>query len=500
MENHFKKKLQNHKVDWDKEELLGDLQTALSQKETPSKKLKFLLLLVPILGFVLYWPIKMSKDNPTSNSVQLTNEKGEILNQQDERLTSQEVLKESDDTFIQESISASAENENLNNNASGKKQNVRARYEVKNDLVIPQEFKPQFKKYEDDSPINPRNNSNSKNLNGIQNVPERFSVNNENTSTRLNSNQNLRKRKSNELLAKNEIKNLQETVSLNQAEEVNLIEFIPLHRMKSILILNDTKPDLQFTEASVSGAKDENEEIQKVKIYFEPNISAGLLQPRFRSLLNGPDDYLNRKMETERGIIHDAASIEIGALIKDKWTIQVGLEYQEMREKFTYDFPLETDTIVMEFDKAFYTYNESTVDTIFYAGLRPVITNELRKVRHYNKHTYLSIPVNVGRNFTINNSTIHASFGVTYALSHNFEGRTLRRLNIISENESFYFKNRMGFQFGLGLNHSLSTNKDLFLKASFRQSPSLSFGEVYEKYHLSYSLDAGVRFYLGRNK
>ena len=43
MENHFKNKLKNHKVDWNKEDLLLDLEAALSVKKKSFKKKWFFL-------------------------------------------------------------------------------------------------------------------------------------------------------------------------------------------------------------------------------------------------------------------------------------------------------------------------------------------------------------------------------------------------------------------------------------------------------------------------
>lgn len=509
MDKHFKNKLKNHKVDWNKEELLGDLQTALSQKENPSKKKWFSLLLLPIFGIGLYWSIITLNSSTTSKIVALTNEKTEASGQSLENLTVGENSEDLLNDLKQKNLSGVSESQKLNSEELTKiGENVKNDLDVKgsskglnqNDgaTSISKFLKSKAQNRTSDlkelSEVEIKNSDDRKGLEQTS-IEKIVSVN-------ISQNENLRKHEtahSNSQITK---LNSANNTATQVVEKLPLIELSRLPIEVSSLLLplvdhNSTLPLLATTETKVI---DNNDQQKGIRFYFEPNVSIGLLQPKFREVSDGPDEYLIQKMETEKGILHDAVSLEVGALIKDKWTVQVGLEYQEMREKFSADLVLASDTTMVELDKAYYEVDPNGVDTTFYSGIRPLILNETRFVRHYNRHNYINIPLNVGKRFQIKNTMMQASAGISFALRQNFSGRTLRGANRIIDDESYTLENRVAYQISLGVNHTLSANKDLFVKAVFRQSPTLYFSETYEKYHHSYSLGAGVRFYLGHNK
>ena len=67
MEEHFKNKLKNHKVDWDKESLLGDLERELSPKKRRFNWRWFLLLPLMLLATCYGWNnLQTSEDNALS--------------------------------------------------------------------------------------------------------------------------------------------------------------------------------------------------------------------------------------------------------------------------------------------------------------------------------------------------------------------------------------------------------------------------------------------------
>ncbi|MDA8693107.1 hypothetical protein N9L92_03525 [Saprospiraceae bacterium] len=219
---------------------------------------------------------------------------------------------------------------------------------------------------------------------------------------------------------------------------------------------------------------------KKLSFYIEPNVSVGFLQRKFSSH-SMEDSLFLEKRTLENAILHDAVSLEFGALINEKWSVQLGLEYQEMREKFSIDVILQSDTTLTEVDDAFF-FLDSEMDTIFVSGTQTNIVNGVRQIRHYNKHKYLNIPLNVSRRFALNKTFINASVGMSYAIKHDFSGLT-KGFTSIEEDELFSLDNRLGFQLGLAAEYNISDNKQLFLKTIFRKSPKLGFSEGAEKSH-----------------
>ncbi|MDA8693108.1 hypothetical protein N9L92_03530 [Saprospiraceae bacterium] len=67
MENHFKNKLKNYKVDWNKEDLLADLEIALSEKK-PSKRKWLPFFILGILIVPICWGINIFNSDIKSNS------------------------------------------------------------------------------------------------------------------------------------------------------------------------------------------------------------------------------------------------------------------------------------------------------------------------------------------------------------------------------------------------------------------------------------------------
>jgi len=240
--------------------------------------------------------------------------------------------------------------------------------------------------------------------------------------------------------------------SRNQVYTKNLIAIDNLPIIDLSQFHTNTAP---FLVPEIEILNSSKEELNRGLIYVEPNISLGLLHRVFKSDFSGADEYLAEKASLETPILHNAISFEFGMLLKRQWSLQLGIEYQEMRELFRF--------------------------------------NEFRNI---NKHKYLTIPFNVGKKISVKNTELYASGGLSYALTHSFTGLTKSGQNSVRDVEGYFFKNRIGFQISLGSEYSISNRQQLFLKTIVRKSPTLTFGDGLEKFHFSYSLGIGLRHYL----
>jgi len=488
MEDHFKNKLKNHKVDWQKEDLLMDLEASLSKKKKSSKKAWFLLFPLGLLILFIGWGNNYSEQQ--INSAVAKNSK--VNAEKNDALKSAEIISKIKDVKdinppIKRPVEvnrSSDSNETMTFKTTPSEKNLWKTVKNSATKIIAQEKSRDVKK----KPILPTENFVPVKVINVEKGSSFSSKEN------LSSDDHILLRKQNSGITSSEDN---QDISNEKLKTHQPITLNNIHLIKSSIV-HSFIPNLSIEHSELDATT--SEEFKKVQLFFEPNISAGFLQRKFSSPFDvNPDEYYGEKIRLEKAIIHDAASVEIGVLINEKWSVQFGLEYQEMREKFSFDYLLSSDTTLTLVEKAYYEYNpEIDSDTLFIEGMRPVVTNETRRIKHWNKHMYWSIPLNVGRQFILNETTINASAGITYAIRHNFTGRTKRSDIPIVENENYLFKNKIGFQFGLSGEQKLSENKSLFIKTIFRKSPTVKFGDITEKSHLSYSLGAGLRFYLGR--
>jgi len=458
MENQFKNKLKNHKVDWNKEDLLVDLEAALSKRKKPLKRIWFFLFAFSFLLLATYFGINLKNSNESLNAIDQSkiDIENEVDNKASEGITiirDNEDIKIGNENFTSnktdlEPSSGVVDNSNISQTKNSDNEFVGSSIEVhplQNNLSI-EKVKPDHL-----ASINLTKNTDQKNsspritkLNSHIGYPSSSLQNSQNSQASITKSK--------------------KSYSGNTKERSQNIELADLPKINSFLIYK-VSPILLVNTPQLS---EENiREPKKVSFYIEPNLSVGFLQRKFSTGITSESylNYLEEKKTFEKPILHDAISLEFGALIDEKWSVQIGVEYQEMREKLVGDFFSELDS--------------TRVDD------------------HYNTHRYLDIPFNIGRRFSLNNTLLQASAGVSYAITHDFTGRTYGFGGSIEDEHFFRIENRLGFQLGLALEHSISDNKQLFLKTIFRKSPTLGFDEISEKSHLSYSLGVGVRFYIG---
>ena len=477
MEQHLKDKLKQHRVDWNKEELLPNLEAALSRKKDSSRRVWFFLILLLLLIISFSWCTNLSKNLTNSAIVKDTKENTEIQHPNTAQYPVTNIPDKAN--MAQEIIPGTGEYQASKDKPIDK---IDLSLRDKNNTLIsavnPSTEKPHLKKYR--TKISTPEKVMGKVTESISSLGGK-ALNVQNQATLFTKQAPIN------TATKNSLSHANRKVDTKQPTK---LAYLPV--LKPAL-LRDFTPDLPTRQIRTPDIN--NEKTRKVTFFLEPNYRVGLLQREFSTSYEEAEVYLEEKRQLEKPIAYDAISLEVGALIKEKWSLQTGLEYQEMRERFKYDILLNSDTTFIQFERAYYAL-DANMDTIYLSATRPTIENEIRKIRYWNKHSYISIPLTVSRRFQIDKTILNASVGISYALRHNFVGQTKRGENLINDNEVFWLENRLGFQLGIGAEYMIQDNKALFLKAALRKHPTLGFSinEVpIEKSHLSYSLGLGLR-------
>ncbi len=489
MEKHFKNKLKSHKVDWDKEDLLPGLKEELSN-DKPASGWKYLFLL-PLLFLATCWGLNFMNGTKDLSGVIVGEKVMELNDQRDQAYDFDNVPQAEIKEFDKEQDSSK-----IMIAESGAKE-VRSKVQTLGDL----------KKWSTE-------NTALQILRGnvIFENKKNASINNQSfvpSSRRLN-----------EAIGKD----VNRTADFVLLDSNNIEQ--QLSKLSNSIINNDGQLDaedkieriekLSSIAVALINRKRKFEEVFKVKFVEEKdnlvserqhnNIlfmavsgDVGLLG---RSVMFESDNAeFVRRLETNEQTISSralvATNINLGYQFESGWFLQSGLEYRENIEFFKYDHS-KVETTQRFDEKALYFLNQNS-DTLFFADSILVQETETRTVRHWNKHRFLIVPIDFGYRHAFGKVNIFGSAGLSYALLQNFQGRE----NILAEDGSneivndpaFQFKNRVGFQVGLGLEYSVSGNSNLFAKINYRKSPKLVEG-VKTQWHQSCSLGLGFRYFI----
>jgi len=421
VEEYIKNKLKNHKVDWQKEDLLPNIESALLKKK--SRKKWFFL--IPLLITTLLSTHYLFQCN--------TNLKTNIVDQIEFKMHN---------TDYQAQVSIESQEESNDNSLLGKKSEYTKDNESNEKILIK---------------TNHSIPSNGSNVKLVTKKEETILV----SDKALDNDLELKFIEITESKYQNSPNH---DTSRSTAKTSNTIFFPPTNnsetKLQTPLALLPTRAShlvhnstLDINIKPTEKKEVINDESKKVSFFIEPNVSTGVLQRRFASSFPGYEKELEEQRIFGKPVLHYSISMEFGAFIKNKWSTQIGIEYQEMIESVEGDF------------------------------------------RETNTHRYFMIPMNISRNFKFNKTKLYAKAGFTYALTHNFKGFSLTN-NGVSKEDPFWIKKRIGYQLGIGSGFALSNNKELFLNAIFRKSPVLGLYDILEKWHLSYSIGLGFRIFL----
>ncbi len=196
-------------------------------------------------------------------------------------------------------------------------------------------------------------------------------------------------------------------------------------------------------------------------------------------------------------------SLEAGLLFGarfQKWSVQVGLERQQITERFAWGTSKE-NTVVIPVDSAyFYTDNEGKTQII--AGEVKAQRITQRQVNHYNRYTLFNLPVKLEYREQWNKIGVSLHTGAIINLRQTFEGRFLLPNetlinNGITDNGLIYpTRVGIGWSGGLGVIYTIGQRREISLEGNYRsftQSFSNPVTSGYEQKYQFIGLQLGWR-------
>lgn len=465
MEEHFRKVLKNHRVDWQKEELLPNLRERLSQKKSKFD-LRWLFLLA-LLFIATCWQSTESGffiDEKNKNLESVENKQNIALNQDETNTSSNSFLDnveknksaKTDLSHSSDTIESKTENAKIALNSNSSKNNAPL-FSNKKEIII-------------ENKLSQKENLKIKNQQA-------------NNTT---------------IFAETNLSEKNDNVNSVGQEKEELVEPVPY--LKTIAISSDKKPSSISTGEKLNlfepNFKNDNDKL-KESFFISASREAGFVNRTTN--FQGDDAELVMQLEANEATVNSFAllnsSVLIGYQHQSGWMLQSGLEQNVIREFFKH-ISFKTKTIYDLNEKASYFVNQN-VDTIFISDTTAILISEVRKVRHSNKLTWFNIPLEVGYHHTIGKANIYGTLGVNYAFAPKYKGR-VNQINedgsdSIIDNPDFKFKNRIGIQLGLGVEYPLFNRTLGFVRVAYRQSPKLIGDNSKEQFYQSFPAAIGFR-------
>ena len=462
MEEHFRKKLKNHKVDWDKEELLGSLEQELSQKKSRFDWKFFLLL--PLLFIATCWGLTESKFATTDYTAMLTRSTSKS------NVTNTPIKTKPNSTFnnAKKSLSNKEENkhESLTNNNiststsfSNSTKNNASFFSNKKELILKNPITQNLKLTTQNTKLN------------INSTPPVAAITRGQTSSSKKENQE-------RLILPRLLPHL-ETPMLSFERQVD--------SQLPTLTMNPLESNLQKKTPPFKNSFFVSSSIETGAVIHQ-NTNYATNDLEFLELLIN-----NEKTESYRFLL--SSNLSIGYLDQSGWSLQSGLEYNEIMGFFNYKY-FRTDTLPAYNEAGLYFVN-SNADTLFFGDSTSLIRTEETTIKHWNKQPYFSIPLEVGYRRAFGRTNIFGMVGINYAFAYKFKGR-VNQLNEdgtseIVNNPDFTLKNRIGYRLRLGTEIPLFKRTHLLMNISYLRNPKLA-GASKEQFYQSISSGVGLRF------
>ena len=490
MEEHFRNKLKNHKVDWDKEVLLEDLKQQLSQDKKDSEWKWLLLLFFFLIGVCVIWnytqPLKDHKvtEMSVADDPKEDNKRIELDN------SGQTVEKEI------ETSSAKKEVEAKTLPSTAKEAITPTEIKIKQPVNTSHH-------YRTSEPSTGKDNLSLANFSTTKSSVSDAKVGKASlpfVSSSLKSPDNIiasqsliepTRPLSAELTRANTILSMDliPTLGLKVPNSENDKEVFPSPKMEDILpeeIIVNTPNPFYISGSAGLGVVFRNRKFDLRE--SEIDIESDFLER------------LEANEKTERTLFILTANLDLGYQHVSGFSLQSGLEYTEINEVFNHKELKEQEIVPKEKVRYFVV---TTTDTLYVLDTVDVLQNEERVVKHFNKHRFYTVPIELGYAFELDKAKLVTRLGMSYTFSHNYEGRMNYLFqdggSLIIENSpefSVELKNRLGLKLGLGLEYPILKQSHFFVNATYRRSPNMSFGRHEQVYH-SVALGAGVRFSIG---
>lgn len=224
------------------------------------------------------------------------------------------------------------------------------------------------------------------------------------------------------------------------------------------------------------------------------DLAAGIGHLSRNTITAPADSVLRANKKAEKTMLSVAGDLGVGYQFRSGIFFKSGLQYRRILEHLEWGHTEFRDSILPDYEKAYFELVAGG-DTVYHAGPTEARVFETRRVFHKNSINIVNIPVEVGFEKQIQRVTLSAHAGLKIAVFAKFKGRVVDAENTLREDLPIDLDNRIGYYFGLGLGYQIKPKTSLFLRSNFEQSPSILMDRARQDYR-SYHLFLGIKTYL----
>lgn len=181
--------------------------------------------------------------------------------------------------------------------------------------------------------------------------------------------------------------------------------------------------------------------------------------------------------------------VEAGYRLSSHWSVALGLGQQQIHEQFNFNSIIRSDTFTQDFDKARF-FVKSSGDTLFVAGEGDVFEQEVRTIRHHNRLQSIYLPLQVFYSQDYRRFEWTAGAGVNWTATSKYIGRINDTMGV-SDDPNYQLTHRWGYSLSLGTRFQLTGNKHLFARFAYQKSPTWQHDGVQQTY-ATYGLQIGA--------
>lgn len=202
---------------------------------------------------------------------------------------------------------------------------------------------------------------------------------------------------------------------------------------------------------------------------------------------------LENKMQ-EQTQFNSFGILGIGYQMKSGLFLETGLMYSEKQEQLNWQQIINRDTVEFFNELAYYSKDEFG-DTTFYGGFSERFEDTKREIRHWNKLKTYQIPLVVGYDQQLNKFSVRGSLGVIVNVAGNFKGRIIDADQEVVDNPELILRSNFGYLANVGVGYQVLGRHQLFVNAAYHRSPKVELLTI-KQYYQSFNVELGLRFSL----
>ena len=416
MEDQIKNKLKGLNVEWDKEKLWEKMEPQLPQRKTNWRKYIGLFMLF-LTAFALgLWSLEKSKDEQFKDTKKPISSKLKDIENKDEKIN----IKNLEQTETNE-VKPSTVNDQ--GSASTVLSSVLPEEEMANEIKQTKTSKKGIQPFQqlsksDESQFNEKLQATEQKQNDLADVSSKngslIDKTREHKANFKNSNAQLLNLGSGSSVALQELPPIAPENIFDKIQAVSFLSTTPIslllakERSDAVSVKPDFLPTPDFP-------------------FFFLEIGTEIGKPFRKVSLNDSMRIVAQEDKNfENPLLRSSINAKLGILFKQGFYISTGASLENFHEKLNWEEKISNDTsFVVDRAKAFFVL-DGNLDTTYHNGPGLVIADSDRKVIHYNRVQYFSIPISFGYQKQWKRWMLGVSTGISFGLGSKFIGKSLR--------------------------------------------------------------------------